>query len=80
VIDVPLTNKRTTVVPETLFTHVFVTHGIPKTVRLDEGKEFVNDTLLRLYQQWGEFNPFSLTDTGPGPTQWKDTTDTLPPV
>jgi transposase InsO family protein len=53
VIAVPLTSKRATVVAEALFTHVFVTHGIPKTVHSDEGKEFVNAALLRLYQQWG---------------------------
>jgi hypothetical protein len=53
VIAVPLTSKRGTVVAEALFTHVFATHGIPKTVRSDEGKKFVNAALLRLYQQWG---------------------------
>jgi hypothetical protein len=53
VIAVPLTSKRATVVGEAFFANVFATHGIPKTVCSDEGKEFVNAELLRLYQQWG---------------------------
>ena len=53
VIAVPLPNKKATSVADALFVHAFGVHGLPATVRSDEGKEFVNAALTSLYRRWG---------------------------
>ena len=66
VIAVPLKSKRAGDVADALFSHVFAVHGKPKAVRSDEGKEFVNAGLRRLYRNWniepattGGYRPWS---------------------
>jgi hypothetical protein len=39
-------------VAEALFTHVFAVHGRPESIKSDEGREFVNTGLQRLYKHW----------------------------
>ena len=51
-IAVPLKSKKAKDVAEALFTHVFAVHGRPESIRSDEGKEFVNHGLQRLYKHW----------------------------
>ena len=53
VIAVPLKTKRAKDVANALFTNVFAVHGLPTRIRSDEGREFVNAGLTRLYKTWG---------------------------
>jgi len=51
-IAVPIKSKKAKHVAEAIFTHIFAVHGKPESIRSDEGKEFVNAALTRLYRHW----------------------------
>jgi hypothetical protein len=51
-IAVPLKSKKAKDVAEALFTYVFAVHGKPESIRSDEGKEFINAGLAKLYHTW----------------------------
>ena len=62
----PLKSKRAKEVAEALFNHVFTKHGRPSRIHSDEGREFVNAGLARLYKHWniapvttGGYRPWS---------------------
>ena len=76
-ITIPIKTKKARDIADALFTHVFAIHGKPREIRSDEGKEFVNGGLARLYRRWnidsvttGGYRPWS------NPVPLKDTTDT----
>ena len=63
---VALKSKRAKEVSEALFDHVFMRHGRPERIHSDEGKEFVNKALARMYKHWdivaittGGYRPWS---------------------
>ena len=63
---VPLRSKKAKDVSEALFNHVFARHGRPDRIHSDEGKEFINAGLKRLYRNWniravttGGYRPWS---------------------
>jgi len=65
-ITIPIKTKKARDVADALFTHVFAIHGKPREIRSDEGKEFVNAGLARLYRRWnidsittGGYRPWS---------------------
>jgi exonuclease III len=51
-IATPLKSKKAKDVAEALFTHVFTVHGKPENILSDEGKEFINNGLAKLYHTW----------------------------
>ena len=77
VIAIPLKSKKAKDVAEALVTHVFAVHGRPESIRSDEGKEFVNHGLQRLYKNWN-IQPITTARVAGdhGATQSSDTTDT----
>jgi hypothetical protein len=52
VIAIPIKSKQAKDVAEALFTHVFAVHGRPESIKSDDGREFVNAGLKRLYRHW----------------------------
>ena len=65
-ITIPIKTKKARDVADALFTYVFAVHGKPREIRSDEGKEFVNAGLARLYRKWnidsittGGYRPWS---------------------
>jgi hypothetical protein len=53
IIAVPLKTKKAKEVAEALFERVFAIKGRPRRIQTDQGAEFVNAGLERMYRTWG---------------------------
>ena len=53
VITAPLMTKKAREIAETLFERVFAIKGRPRRIQTDQGSEFVNAGLERMYRTWG---------------------------